>query len=355
MNRLMHLRETLPANIDGNKHHPNVEFVVLDYNSRDGMEDWIRSHMYEYIESGLLKYYKTYDPVHFHMSHSRNMAFRLASGNVICLVDADNYTGAGYAEWVDTIFTGHGTNTIITTISKDHMLGNGDTAGRLCFGREVLYRAKGFDESLVGYGVEDLDLANRLDKAGVQRVYIDRGEFLNYISHSHEERVKNHHLINNLFNIYIEISSTMYKKCRVLYLLRDNSFKELHYEFKGIRQVDLFRAHGGWLAGQDGYASGRFEQTPEGLLLQFENNSTLRLQESKKGLLQGSGTGNSTIWKVISPEDTLYVKLVKSYGECINRIKLWENDKKKYDSVNIEGWGKGTVYLNFDTHTPIHI
>ena len=41
MNRLYHIRETLPRNVRDNKDYPYVEFVLLDYGSDDGLEDWV--------------------------------------------------------------------------------------------------------------------------------------------------------------------------------------------------------------------------------------------------------------------------------------------------------------------------
>ncbi|KKL80749.1 hypothetical protein LCGC14_2001600, partial [marine sediment metagenome] len=41
MGRLYNLKETLPKNIEANGEYPNVEFVILDYNSSDGLGDWV--------------------------------------------------------------------------------------------------------------------------------------------------------------------------------------------------------------------------------------------------------------------------------------------------------------------------
>ena len=58
----MHLRETLPANINDNRDFPNIEFVVLNYNSKDDIDNWILNNMQEHMHSGRLKYYKTAEP-----------------------------------------------------------------------------------------------------------------------------------------------------------------------------------------------------------------------------------------------------------------------------------------------------
>src|SRR5580704_1798101 len=52
--RLHHLRRTLPQNIADNRDYPNLEFVLLDYNSTDGLGEWVRHELSEEIASGRL-------------------------------------------------------------------------------------------------------------------------------------------------------------------------------------------------------------------------------------------------------------------------------------------------------------
>ena len=96
MNRLVHLKETLPINIDGNLNYPNVEFVILDYNSPDGLEQHVYQYWRKYIDQGILHYYKTTEPTVFHMSHAKNVAALLARGEVVVNVDADSFIGPGF-------------------------------------------------------------------------------------------------------------------------------------------------------------------------------------------------------------------------------------------------------------------
>ena len=77
MGRLERLKETLPKNIEDNKNYPNLEFVIIDYNSNDGLWDWMKNNMIKHIESGKISYYRTEEPKYFDMSHSRNIAFKV--------------------------------------------------------------------------------------------------------------------------------------------------------------------------------------------------------------------------------------------------------------------------------------
>ena len=70
MDRLHNLKETLPKNIKDNEEDDDLEFVILDYNSSDGLEEWVKNNMMEYIDSGRLVFYRTEEPKYFDMSHS---------------------------------------------------------------------------------------------------------------------------------------------------------------------------------------------------------------------------------------------------------------------------------------------
>ena len=198
---LLFLSLSLPRNIEENISYPNLEFVVLNYNSRDDMDSWIKSNMKEHIASGLLKYYRTDEPEFFSLAHSKNMVTRLATGDIICNVDADNYAGPGYAKWVETIFESHGPGTLITTIRKD-AIPYRDQGGKLCFTKDLFMSVNGYDESLVGYGMDDVDLCNRMENAGARRVFIEDDLYLQFIAHSIEERLMQYQYPNNLQDIY---------------------------------------------------------------------------------------------------------------------------------------------------------
>ena len=54
MNRLLHLKETLQKNIlDTN--HLDVEFIILNYNSKDKMNEWIFQNFEKELKSERVK------------------------------------------------------------------------------------------------------------------------------------------------------------------------------------------------------------------------------------------------------------------------------------------------------------
>lgn len=353
MNRLYHLRETLPLNIRENKDGPPVEFVVLDYNSRDGMEAWAREHLRPYIETGLVKYYRTTDPDFFDMSHSKNMSAQLATGDVICNIDADNFAGPGYTSWVAKQFEQQHHTPILTIIRKD-FCPYSDLGGKVCFQKTMFDNVRGYDESLVGYGLDDIDLVNRLEKAGGERVFIDDPQFLHHISHSDEERIVNYSLSNKLENIYISAARDLRSRNKALYLMNDSTFIEVEYVFAGSAPTHFATHFLGWSVEQDGQRKGTFQREQGKLQLNFEGDSLLVLEEEKPGILATSASRQRTFWKNISPDNKFFNILVKGYGECINRYKFSSNDNEQ-TIINPTGWGRGKVFLNFDYDNPIYI
>ena len=184
MDRMHDLTQTLPKNIADNADYPNVEFVLLDYNSSDGLGEWVAANMMEHIESGKLVFARTEEPKWFHMAHSRNVAFKVASGEIVCNVDADNWTSPGFA-------------TYLNRLANECPERAAFTKGRqLLRGRIGFYKSEwtdllgGYDESLHGYGHDDEDLVDRAVLQGF-RLMAFGGQFVLRINTEKTAKVEN--------------------------------------------------------------------------------------------------------------------------------------------------------------------
>jgi hypothetical protein len=165
MNRLEDVKLTLRQNIEDNADYGDVEFLLLDYNSADGLGDWVRAEMMSYVERGLLVYYRTEEPRFYTMAHSRNVAFKLATGDVVNNVDADNYTNKGFATYLNRLANERPERAIFAK-------GKRATHGRLGFFRnEFLTIINGYDESMFGYGHDEKDLMYRALCLGFRLMY----------------------------------------------------------------------------------------------------------------------------------------------------------------------------------------
>jgi len=183
MGRLHHLKRTLPANIAANRDF-NVEFVVLDYNSRDGLGEWIRKRHSADIECGKLIYARTDEPSGFHQAHAKNLSHRLATGDILCNLDADNYATSQFTEYLLDLFS-----------SRERVVTRGQSGegffGRIALPKFWFYRMGGYDEELVpGYGNEDNDAYERGSALGLASLILPE-KFAKVIAHSDEERLAN--------------------------------------------------------------------------------------------------------------------------------------------------------------------
>jgi len=185
MNRTSDLSETLQVNIEDNLAYPNVEFVLLDYNSKDGTGQWIKDNMMHYIKKGILVYYRTEDPEFYNMPHSRNVAFKLATGEIVNSVDADNFIRPGFADYLNRMAE-------FQTASAVFAKGKRMMHGRIGFYKDEWLALGGYDEDLVGYGFDDHNMLYRamLNKC---KLMWWGGDYYARIKTSKKEAIKNYH------------------------------------------------------------------------------------------------------------------------------------------------------------------
>jgi glycosyltransferase involved in cell wall biosynthesis len=83
MNRTDDLKQTLPKTIEAAKASPGVEIVILDYDSKDDLVEYLKTVDYP------ITYKKSPNHKFFSISHSRNCAVKASSGDYIVIQDAD--------------------------------------------------------------------------------------------------------------------------------------------------------------------------------------------------------------------------------------------------------------------------
>ncbi len=188
--RLIHLRETLPRNLAWHEDDPDVEFVILNYNSDDNVGEWIKDAYGAEIESGRVVHFFNPEPALFRASHAKNQAFRLARGMILCNLDADNFTGPGFAAYVrkqlkafDFLSGG--------VIEHDRIIATNVSGveGRNALPRELFWTLGGFDEHFSNWGYEDSNLSERMMALGLAGATIDN-HYLSCIDHDDELRTR---------------------------------------------------------------------------------------------------------------------------------------------------------------------
>ena len=199
MGRTHHLKQTLPKNLADSVDwaYPNrVEFVVLDYSSPDDLAEWITTDPWlrPYLDAGILKFARSYGQTYFRHSHAKNMAHALATGDFVCNLDADNFVGRGFADYLAAIFSRR-PNAVVASNRFDSQLNVGTHKG--CMGRVALSKQNftmlgGYDESdrFRGWAGEDTDLVIRAVRKFLRPVFIRDRRFLQVVEHSDLDRIK---------------------------------------------------------------------------------------------------------------------------------------------------------------------
>lgn len=161
-NRLFHLSQTLPFNILNSLSYDKIEFVVLDYNSEDGLLNWARKHLFYWQEKGIVKYIRTESPKKFCPAHAKNLAHKNATGDVLCNLDADNFLSPGFCEYLAKIFLNE--KVFYFTHSEDSF-GNHGCCGKIAVHSKHFYSVNGYDEEgdlVSGWGWDDINFKVRV-------------------------------------------------------------------------------------------------------------------------------------------------------------------------------------------------
>jgi glycosyltransferase involved in cell wall biosynthesis len=348
MNRTVHLKETLLRNIQDNAGYDNVEFVLLDYGSQDGLYEWAEKELYPHIDSGILTYFHTKEPQFFHMSHSKNMAFRLATGDILCSLDADNYTGSGFASFINEMF-----NKEQGMFMAPPRIGPTkkwwDVQGRLCVKREDFYALRGYDERVMDYGYEDQDFKSRLEFSGRRRVVIKNHTFLNAIRHDDSLRIADGFSTKKTKDLFISVGED--NTSEVIYLQENNVFERFHVN-SDLLKYDLD-------------ASGEIEHDalhPKNMYIgtyqSADNKLQLYKRNGKELLMLTYQTNNHLI-----ASDHREFHRVSSCWLRENFLlqraiyvgkKIYFDNRTNGNMVNAAGFGQGTVYKNF-SEKAIHL
>lgn len=169
MGRLHHLRQTLPLNLLRN---PKSEFVVLNYNSPDGLDEWMRSN-----PSPRVCYVRDGDANFYHSSHAKNLAAKAASGDILVNLDADTLAGPGLEDRLVELFSEDAKRLVHVGFT-----------GTIALLRDDFFHLRGYDEALRGWGYDDVDLIARAGHFGLSRYRLRQRRLISRIDHSDEER-----------------------------------------------------------------------------------------------------------------------------------------------------------------------
>lgn len=192
--RKHHLEQTLLNNLMCIEKYDNLEYVLLDFDSDDGLLEWIQSGLFKrYLDSGILKYYRVENQPLYLQSGTKNLSHRLSTGTNLINVDADNILVDRFIDVVMEIFTDEPDSYISANIVSGRYAG---AFGRIGMSRELFDYIDGYDEIIKWWGSEDDDILVRLENLvetsdiQIRHVKISERVLTPPIEHSNELRLK---------------------------------------------------------------------------------------------------------------------------------------------------------------------
>jgi hypothetical protein len=163
--------------------------VLVNYNSPDHLDEFIRAKHAADIESDRLSIYRFTAPGPFHMAHAKNLAHRLAireGADILVNMDADNFAGRDFDQYVAEQLS-DGDSFLWAHMRKGQM--RRGISGRIAVTRNQFLAVGGYDEVFSTWGPDDKDFNVRLRRIGFEAKEIDP-QFLTAVSHNDKMRFR---------------------------------------------------------------------------------------------------------------------------------------------------------------------
>lgn len=154
-NRLWQLRQTLSKNL--NSLNDDHEIVLVDYGSTDGLREWVWDHFKSSIEAAKLVFFEVKNEIRWNVARAKNLAHRLATGQYLFNLDADNFLSPTDRQQVEVAAHRKMACWQYSGGSRED-----GSFGRIGLPTELFKTIGGYDETLLPMGCQDVDLLARL-------------------------------------------------------------------------------------------------------------------------------------------------------------------------------------------------
>ena len=171
--RLQYLKRSLPTLIA----QKESEVVVVDYDCPDNTKEWVATH---FPEARLVA---VTDEPYFNLSRARNIGARHGCAPWLVFCDSDQLLAPSFSSRVLAMV---GPGTYLRTLHPTQW-GPRRQGVPLACEAKLFWEIGGYDDAFNGWGVEDRELVDRLDRSGLREV-VGSETLVETIRHSNEER-----------------------------------------------------------------------------------------------------------------------------------------------------------------------
>lgn len=171
--RLEHLRRALPTFVEQSE----SEVIVVDYDCPDRTKDWVAVH-FPTVRIAIV----SEAPI-FNISRARNVGARLARAPWLAFCDADNLLAPSFvSEALALLVPG-----MYLRVPRNTPSGPKRRWTPLVCEAATFWAVGGYDDAFRGWGPEDQELIDRLDRSGIKEVH-GTAPLVETLPHNNEAR-----------------------------------------------------------------------------------------------------------------------------------------------------------------------
>lgn len=160
--RTYQLRRVFDRNIDSLLAHPQIEWVLLNYASRDDLHEFVMSRLAALPSRFVYAWLASDRP--WHLSVAKNSVHRLGCGSILANLDCDNCIGDAVALITEKLISEAVVLHMWTGEAHD------GSCGRIALHASTFHTLGGYDEGMRPMGYQDKDLLARAAAANFQVV-----------------------------------------------------------------------------------------------------------------------------------------------------------------------------------------
>ena len=184
-NRFWQLKQVVKHNLTIINQNQPAEWIIVDFGGQDSQEmtDWLNQNCPKSLVKGTLKYYRRNADLPtfvWNVSQAKNVAHRLADGQILVNLDGDNFLQKNDPEILRQLFTKNPNSLIHQTWNnflvqynlrslgrgrqvayKEYQANFSGSNGRISVARQHFMDIGGYDEEMLFMGFQDTDLIVR--------------------------------------------------------------------------------------------------------------------------------------------------------------------------------------------------
>jgi len=348
--------QTLFENIQDSVAYENFEFVILDFNSSRKTKAWFKENVNNLINKGEIAYYKLSQTRAFNRSHATNLICKLASGDIICLIEAGQLIGKDFCNYINGWFKINSNIMIVSPSAEPNNANFTTYYERIMAVKKVDFlHVKGFDEKTKTTVFEDTDLIRRLELSRIEKITKNDTDLVPQWS---AEKLSLDYVYLTLDKILVQHIDP--SQSRIIFMYNTGVFEmsiltnnitrgsdDFKYSYRKRRIKSKFQTSS-WISGR-----WHFAHDNETLVLNPMKGKKISLYP-KEWFYETALKGKKVEFYNINTRDDKK-ELINLHYQSKNQQLFKENAHKKNIYLNSSGFGKGAVYKNFCSDLPIII